>query len=411
MTRSHTPTRLVLCLSLLACVYHAYKSEASDLSCQCRWGGDKTAASQAVSILLYTSCNGNVTAAAEAIASAAVATNVKNADALATSLAFGLVSAGNNVRDLITASATSAFAKDGAAALGSGFAVAIMSVDPSLGAAFYDYLLQNFVMSMDSLVSLQGCNSQPIEKALVGFLYSLYQIDVPAFNTAVSYIIEAPVLGQCRMVEWLKYDDRLQEAMTSQEVQTVQTWLDAKAGKGLGRVNRPMFSSCAKQSRDSLAVSVDILIAKSECGAPPNTAQGAAVAVATAAINGGCSYTSALSLACTQATDPTLVYKSIQTVVTSLSAETSYKAGNAVAAAYTGACQSVLAPTGSGGSASFLEMVVQITQQNVALLGCDALIPFVQGLCATLTPLGVGPELTGLFNANPAANTCSFSCQ
>lgn len=124
--------------------------------------------------------------------------------------------------------------------------------------------------------------------------------------------------------------------MTSQEVQTVQTWLDAKAGKGLGRVNRPMFSSCAKQSRDSLAVSVDILIAKSECGAPPNTAQGAAVAVATAAINGGCSYTSALSLACTQATDPTLVYKSIQTVVTSLSAETSYKAGNAVAAAYTG---------------------------------------------------------------------------
>lgn len=167
------------------------------------------------------------------------------------------------------------------------------------------------------------------------------------------------------------------------------------------------------------------------------------------------------------------------------------------------ACQSVLAPTGSGGSASFLEMVVQITQQNVALLGCDALIPFVQGkciyireftllccqhtlldtcrmsagcyhksfccpklicglpetacagsqstwlprmcihntlkpftqdsliflvlqqsaclimytclslagLCATLTPLGVGPELTGLFNANPAANTCSFSCQ
>lgn len=105
------------------------KREHAKLSCGCRWRPSRLAASQTVTILLYTTCNGSIAAAAEAIASATVSAKRGSTEALATSVAIGLVGAGSNVHDLMTASATQAFTRDSAAALGSGFAIAIMSLN------------------------------------------------------------------------------------------------------------------------------------------------------------------------------------------------------------------------------------------------------------------------------------------
>lgn len=125
------------------------------------------------------------------------------------------------------------------------------------------------------------------------------------------------------------------ETINSREKARIRDVFDHADERPLGRTTKALFRSCAASARDAVALSVNFVTAQSTCDAPPTTYQGAAVAVATAAIKDGCAFASALSMVCIQ-NDTGMLLKSLQLVVSAVTPTGAAAAGSAVAEAYAG---------------------------------------------------------------------------